>query len=118
MVGTKGDPTILRVKSLLKPKPLDEIRDPREKFDNIPEAHAASGVKILAKNADDLTRMKEHEFLQVLESISAIGKNVKRELENCLNLRNACGHPNSLEIAENRVAAHLEILTLNVFSKF
>jgi translation initiation factor 5B len=54
VVGTKGDPTILRVKSLLKPKPLDEIRDPREKFDNIPEAHAASGVKILAKNADEV----------------------------------------------------------------
>lgn len=54
VVGTKGDPTVLRVKSLLKPKPLDEIRDPREKFDNIPEAHAAAGVKILAKNADEV----------------------------------------------------------------
>lgn len=54
VVGTKGEPAILRVKSLLKPKPLDEIRDPREKFDNIPEAHAAAGVKILAKHADDV----------------------------------------------------------------
>ncbi|MGA1847790.1 MAG: translation initiation factor IF-2 [Thermoplasmatota archaeon] len=53
-VGTKGHPAILRVKSLLKPKPLDEIRDPREKFDNIPEAHAAAGVKILAKNAEEV----------------------------------------------------------------
>ncbi|MBN1389656.1 MAG: translation initiation factor IF-2 [Candidatus Thermoplasmatota archaeon] len=52
VVGTRGEPAILRVKSLLKPKPLDEIRDPREKFYNIHEAHAAAGVKILAKNAE------------------------------------------------------------------
>jgi translation initiation factor 5B len=54
VVGTKGEPAILKVKSLLKPRPMDEIRDPREKFDNIPEVHAAAGVKILAKHAEDV----------------------------------------------------------------
>jgi len=54
VVGTKGEPAVLRVKSLLKPKPLDEIRDPREKFDNIKEIHAASGVKILAKGSGEV----------------------------------------------------------------
>jgi len=54
VVGTKGEPAVLRVKSLLKPRPLDEIRDPREKFDNLHEVHAAAGVKILAKGADDV----------------------------------------------------------------
>jgi translation initiation factor 5B len=54
VVGTRGEPAVLRVKSLLKPKPMDEIRDPKEKFDNIPEVYAAAGVKILAKNADDV----------------------------------------------------------------
>jgi hypothetical protein len=72
----------------------------------------------VAKNADDLARMKEYDFLQVLEATSVIGKNVKAELEGCLKLRNACGHPNSLKIAENRVAAHVETLVLNVFSVF
>jgi translation initiation factor 5B len=50
--GTRGDPVVLRIKSLLKPKPMDEIRDPREKFSNINEVHAAAGVKILAKGGD------------------------------------------------------------------
>jgi hypothetical protein len=68
-----------------------------------------------AKNADDLAAMKEHEFLQVLESISILGKSVKQELESCLKLRNGCGHPNSLKIAEHRVTSHIEILMLNVF---
>ncbi len=54
VVGTKGKPKILRVKSLLKPKPMDEIRDPREKFDNVHEVHAAAGIKILAKNAEEV----------------------------------------------------------------
>lgn len=71
-----------------------------------------------AKNSDDLARMKEHDFLQILDSLSIIGKNVKTELEGCLKLRNGCGHPNSLRIAEHRCASHIEILILNVFNVF
>jgi len=74
----------------------------------------------LAKNTDDLGRMGEHEFLEILTAISVpgIGKNVKEELQKCLKLRNACGHPNTLKLGEHTVAAHIEILILNVFSKF
>lgn len=71
-----------------------------------------------AKTTDDLARMKEYDFLQVIEKLSIIGKSVKQELEKQLKLRNGCGHPNSLKISENVVAAHLEILILNVFTKF
>ena len=71
-----------------------------------------------AKSSYDLGKMKEFDFLNVLESLSVIGKNVKQELEACLRLRNSCGHPNSLKIGESRVSAHIEILLLNVFSKF
>jgi hypothetical protein len=72
-----------------------------------------------AKQQDDLGRMKEHDFLEVCEALGLIGKNVKQILQNeCLLLRNACGHPNSLSIAENSVAAHIEKLIKNVFSRF
>lgn len=73
------------------------------------------------KIKDDLARMKESDFLDILGSppISIIGKNLKEELKNsCLKLRNACGHPSSLQIGEHKAAAHIEILILNVFSKF
>jgi hypothetical protein len=44
---------------------------------------------------------------------------VKLVLQNeCLMLRNACGHPNTLSIAENSVAAHIEKLIRNVFSRY
>lgn len=72
-----------------------------------------------AKQQDDLGRMKEHDFLDVCEAIGVIGKNVKQILQNeCLMLRNACGHPNSASIAENSVAAHIEKLIKNVFARF
>jgi hypothetical protein len=71
-----------------------------------------------AKTADDLSRMKEADFLEVISAISVIGKNVKQELEGCLKLRNGCGHPNSLQIGEARVSAHVEVLILNVFARF
>lgn len=71
-----------------------------------------------AKSRDDLARMKESDFLDILVSISVIGKSVKTELKNCLDLRNGCGHPNTLKIADSRVSSHLEILILNVFSQF
>ena len=71
-----------------------------------------------AKTIDDLARMREGDFLDILETISIIGKNVKNELKRCLDLRNGCGHPNTLNIGENIVSTHLEILLMNVFSKF
>jgi hypothetical protein len=62
--------------------------------------------------------MKESEFLNVIEAISVIGKSVKQELLKRLELRNGCGHPNSLSIGEHTVSAHIEALILNVFSRF
>lgn len=72
----------------------------------------------VAKTIDDLGRIKESAFLEICESVSIFGKNVKQELEACLKLRNACGHPNSLKVGANKVAAHLEVLALNVFAVY
>jgi len=71
-----------------------------------------------AKTTDDLGRMHEATFLEIGPSISLFGKNVKQELEGCLKVRNSCGHPTSLKIGPNKVAAHLEILALNVYAVF
>jgi hypothetical protein len=71
-----------------------------------------------AKTGDDLGKMKEAVFLEVSESIGLFGRNVKQELDTCLKLRNGCGHPNSMKIGPNKVAAHLESLALNVYAVF
>ena len=53
----KGDNIVLggldgiissKVRALLKPKPLDEIRDPQQRFDHLSEVSAACGIKISA----------------------------------------------------------------------
>ena len=72
----------------------------------------------VAKTTDDLGRMSESDFLDRLAGMSILGKNVKNELKACLNLRNGCGHPNSLQIGANTSAHHIEVLLLNVFRKF
>ena len=51
-IGTRGAPLVTRVKAILKPKPLDEIRDPRDRFDSVKELHAAAGVKIAVQDAE------------------------------------------------------------------
>ena len=52
ILGTSDEPIVTKIKALLKPKPMDEIRDPRERFDNVKEVHAACGIKISAPNLD------------------------------------------------------------------
>ncbi|NPA63252.1 MAG: intein-containing translation initiation factor aIF-2 [Methanococci archaeon] len=52
VVGLPNDVLITKVKALLKPKPLDEMRDPRDKFKPVNEIVAAAGVKIAAPDLD------------------------------------------------------------------
>jgi translation initiation factor 5B len=47
-------PIITKVKALLKPGPLGETREGLAKFENVEEASAATGVKILASNLEDV----------------------------------------------------------------
>ncbi|OYT29412.1 translation initiation factor IF-2 [Thermoplasmatales archaeon ex4572_165] len=53
-IGTKNEPILTTIKALLKPKPMDEIRDPRERFDRIQEVHAACGIKISSPNLENV----------------------------------------------------------------
>ncbi|MCW4020121.1 MAG: translation initiation factor IF-2 [Candidatus Bathyarchaeota archaeon] len=53
ILGGKNGPIITTIRALLLPKPLDEIRDPRDRFSSVEEVSAAAGVKIAASNLDD-----------------------------------------------------------------
>jgi len=53
VLGGKNGPIVTTVRALLLPKPLDEIRDPRDKFSSVEEVSAAAGVKIAAPNLED-----------------------------------------------------------------
>jgi translation initiation factor 5B len=53
-VGGLENPIKSKVRAILTPKPLDEIRDPRQKFDSKDFISAAAGIRILAPNIDDV----------------------------------------------------------------
>ena len=71
-----------------------------------------------AVDADGLSLMKERDFVICCFSISVLSKPQKDRLLAALDLRNACGHPNSLLVSERVTAAHLETLLLGVFKRF
>ena len=52
VVGGKEQPVVTKIRALLLPKALDEIRDPRDKFSSVDSVTAASGVKIAAPSLE------------------------------------------------------------------
>ncbi len=53
VVGGKEEPIVTKVRAALLPKPLDEIRDPRDRFTSVEEVSAAAGVKIAAPDLEN-----------------------------------------------------------------
>jgi len=53
VLSGKTKPVVTKVKVLLKPRPLDEIMDPRDPFIQVKEVSAAAGIKISAPDIDD-----------------------------------------------------------------
>ncbi len=53
-IGLNG-PVVTKVRMLIMPKPLDEMRDPEDKFLYMDEVKAAAGVKIVADGLESVT---------------------------------------------------------------
>jgi translation initiation factor 5B len=52
VVGGKEKPIVTRIRAILVPKPLDEIRDPRDRFSSVDAVFAAAGVKVVASGLE------------------------------------------------------------------
>ena len=53
ILGGRGGVIVTKVRGLLIPRPLDEIRDPRDRFESVSEIIAAAGVRIVAPDLDN-----------------------------------------------------------------
>lgn len=53
ILGGKRGVIVTKIRGLMMPKPLDEIRDPRDRFNFVDEVIAAAGVRIVAPDLDD-----------------------------------------------------------------
>ena len=52
IVAKRDSVVVTKPKAMLLPKPLDEMRDPRDKFKPIDEVHAAAGIKIASPDLE------------------------------------------------------------------
>lgn len=52
VIGGKEKPITTSIRAILVPKPLDEMRDPRDKFSSVDSVFAAAGVKIVASDIE------------------------------------------------------------------
>lgn len=70
------------------------------------------------KSVKDFGVIGEADMLQLCQDAGVLHKAEKSVLQDRLDLRNQCGHPNPLVIAEHTVAHHIELLMLNVYSRY
>ncbi len=52
VAGGKERPVVTRIRAILVPKALDEIRDPRNSFSSVSSVYAAAGIKIVAPDLE------------------------------------------------------------------
>jgi hypothetical protein len=69
------------------------------------------------KTMDGFAQFQEADFLQICEDIGFLGKSAKKLLGQRLDLRNAAGHPNTIQFDEEQVSAHVSFLITNAFAR-
>ncbi|MFX1311760.1 MAG: translation initiation factor IF-2, partial [Promethearchaeota archaeon] len=63
------------------PKPLDEIRDPRQRFDSVDSVSAAAGIKILAPNIEDVVAGSPFRGIADPSEEDIVYKDIESEVE-------------------------------------
>lgn len=77
--SVKGEPIVTKVKGLQRPKALDEIRDPTQKFDRVKEVAAAAGIRIIAQGLEHA--MAGGTIRVVSGDLEAVKEDVMKESE-------------------------------------
>jgi len=78
--GGKNGPIITKMRALLEPKYLDEMRDPRDKFVMVKEAHAATGVKITGAGFNDALAGAPFYVAEDRKHANELAKEISKEL--------------------------------------
>ncbi len=86
-----GDPIALvrregvfksRVKALFMPKPLDEMRDPRDRFTSVEAVYAASGVKLVSPDLAGVVAGTSVASFASAERFETLKEDMEKELSN------------------------------------
>ncbi|MDM7934403.1 MAG: translation initiation factor IF-2, partial [Methanothrix sp.] len=80
MVGTAHEPVVTKIRALLKPKPLAEIRS-EERFLPVKRVAAASGVKVAAPRLESALAGSTIRVVTPSDDIDALSREIRSELE-------------------------------------
>lgn len=91
VVGGIERPIVTKVKALLMPKPLDEVRSPEDRFLQVEEARAAAGVLIIAQDLEEAVVGGPVIAVGPGENLSKIVEDVEREISSIKITRDIVG---------------------------
>jgi translation initiation factor 5B len=80
LVGTVREPIVTKIRALLKPKPLAEIRS-EERFLPVKHVAAASGVKVAAPKLENALAGSTIKVVTSEEDVEALAKEMKSEID-------------------------------------
>lgn len=80
-----------RVKALFMPKPLDEMRDPRDKFHPVQEVYSAAGVKLVTPDLEGVIAGTQVISVKEDSEFEAAKRDAEKELENIVRKTDTLG---------------------------
>ena len=78
LMSSNNDVLVTKIRSILRPLPLEEMRDSKRKFKKVDEIVAAAGIKIAAPNLDNVASGSP---LRVLNDESDVKDEILKEIE-------------------------------------
>lgn len=91
VVGGLEKPVVTRVKALLMPKPLDEMRSPEDRFMHVDEVRAAAGVLVVAQSLEGVVAGAPLAAAASEREIEELTKEVQEEVESVKIARDISG---------------------------
>ena len=84
VVGKRDSVTSTKIKALLLPKPLDEMRDPRDKFRHVDTVVAAAGLKITSPDLDGVLAGSPLYVVNNPEDEERLRSNIETEIKSAI----------------------------------
>lgn len=74
--------------------------------------------KIIVSTKDNFSDIKESDFIELLRIAKIISNDTRKILDEKLDFRNTCAHPNTIVIKETKAISFIEDIIENVMVKF
>jgi translation initiation factor 5B len=84
VIGKRDSVTSTKIKALLLPKPLDEMRDPRDKFRHVDTVIAAAGLKITSPDLDGVLAGSPLYVVNNPEDEERLKSNIETEIKSVI----------------------------------